>query len=729
MKRHLGFIVFFSFIICLFLGRLIIMKDAFLAGDYVLQHYPWSKIYAEAIRGFTFPFWTNTFGSGFPLMAEGQIGGFYPLNIIMFFILPFDVAYNYSIILHFILAGIFTYAYSRKLGADQWGGSLAALTFCFGSAYAGCFNNTATLRTLSWFPLVLLLMEKFLDSKRTIYIFSAALICGMQFLTGFTQMAVYSFVFYVIYLLYQFKLKHFTLKDTIKPIFIFATTACIASLPQMLLTLPLAGLSGRAEASLGFALWKSFLPPCLISTFFPSWTGYLGQQTYVGILSLLFVIYAFVNFKYFKHTKPIIVIMIIAFLCAFGKYNPLYVILLKLTHIYSFRNPSRFLFFVLFGCSILAGLGFSSFFKAKDAKPVKTATKIFMIVLGGAISAYLILKTLIILFSDNIALWLKGYVTKHIFEKPYHRYDLQSYIDKANNLCLTLKNEASFSNPHILFSLAMILTAIATAIVLYNRKYRENILKKFIFSVITLDLFVYSFYGTGFSNMQDYKRLEPSSVKILEILKSDKEIFRILPFDLLDGNMPRWVSPNANILYGLESVAVYTPLALEKYRLKLASLEVVDDSLGLLSPEDKALYEKHQLIRILNVKYVVSARTLKFDFLENVKSEGNVFLYKLKDYLPRIFFTDNISYAVEEMPLESLKIIEYKNGFANIDITAPEDGFLILSENYYPGWVAHIDGVKAKILLVNDLIQAVELTKGHHTVIFKYRPTFLLDKK
>ncbi|MBN1405133.1 MAG: hypothetical protein JW946_01285, partial [Candidatus Omnitrophica bacterium] len=419
MKKHLFFIIFFAAIVFIFLGKIIFMKEFFILGDYSLQHYPWSEAYSAAIKHFHFPFWCRYFHSGFPLMAEGQIGGFYPLNIIMFFVLPFKLAYNYSVVLHFVIAGIFAYAYTRKLGAEKWGASLSALLFCFASAYAGCFNNIATLRTLSWFPLVLLLIEYFLDTRRLHYIFIASLICGMQFLAGFMQMAIYSFAFYMIYLLYQFRLRSFSIKERIRPIIAFLMISFIVALPQVLLSVPLAQASNRTGASLGFALWKSFPLPCFLSAFFPSWLGIFAQQTYIGILSILFLIYVFVDFKRSRQIRPVVLIVAIAIFLALGKYNPLYAWFLDLIKLYSFRNPSRFLFFAMFGCSVLAGLGFSKFFQDKNEKQARLASRLFVILLAAVSGIYVMVKTMLVLFEKNIILLLHDYTAKHIFNTPY----------------------------------------------------------------------------------------------------------------------------------------------------------------------------------------------------------------------------------------------------------------------------------------------------------------------
>jgi len=53
------------------------------------------------------------------------------------------------------------------------------------------------------------------------------------------------------------------------------------------------------------------------------------------------------------------------------------------------------------------------------------------------------------------------------------------------------------------------------------------------------------------------------------------------------------------------------------------------------------------------------------------------------------------------------------------------DAFLILSEAYYPGWSAEVDGSPADVLPANHLIQAVRLPSGKHVVRFSYRSRFL----
>jgi uncharacterized membrane protein YfhO len=48
--------------------------------------------------------------------------------------------------------------------------------------------------------------------------------------------------------------------------------------------------------------------------------------------------------------------------------------------------------------------------------------------------------------------------------------------------------------------------------------------------------------------------------------------------------------------------------------------------------------------------------------------------------------------------------------------------YLFLSEIFYPGWKAFIDGQAARILRGNYLFRVVEVPKGRHTVRLEFDP-------
>jgi len=725
-KEHLGFFIFFAGIIAIFLWRLITMHGLFIAGDNLVQFYPWSKVYSGAIKGLNLPFWCRYFHSGFPIMAEGQIGGLYPVNVLMYLCLPFKIAYNYSVVLHFILAGIFTYFYTRRLGAGQWGGALAALLFCFGSAYAGCFYNIITLRTLVWFPLVLLLIDIYADSKRPAAIIACGLIAGMQFLAGFIQMAAYSFMFYMIYMMYIFRIRRVAVKERVFPILIFSILTFLITLPQLALTYGLVQVSGRSSASIGFALWRSFSPLGFLTSVFPYWLRFTGHQVYIGVFGILFLIYAIAQLKDFKQIRPIVLVGLFALFAALGKYNPLYVGLLKITGFYGFRNPSKFLFFSLFAASVLSGFGFSIFFNRPNVKLTKIVSKAFAVIMASSLAVFFASMYILRIFKENILLWMKDYVSRFIIGKPYHRYDLETYMDKIHNIYSLLINGTDLGDIFVLSSVLFVSVALITGIAISMKRYNNlRFLRLPIYCLIFIDIFTYSYYGTGFrGNIKDLGHIRPSHANILKVLRADTSLFRILPLDLKDEDMPWWTRPNANILVGLDSIAAYTPLIEKDYKEYLSSLEIVDDSLGLISPSDDALSKHYQDLRILNVKYLISARPLSHNFLEEIARQEEVILYGLKGNLPRIFFTDKLSGEISAGLTEAFNLVEYNNGIVTAELIADRDGFVVFSENYYPGWEAFIDDRPAEIILVKGLIQAVRIDRGRHKVIFKFNPKF-----
>lgn len=75
-------------------------------------------------------------------------------------------------------------------------------------------------------------------------------------------------------------------------------------------------------------------------------------------------------------------------------------------------------------------------------------------------------------------------------------------------------------------------------------------------------------------------------------------------------------------------------------------------------------------------------------------------------------------------PLDASIVAE---GTAALDISAsaPGGGFLVLTDAYYPGWQAYVDGVATPILRADYLFRAVPLPPGDHTVSFRFEPTSL----
>ena len=68
----------------------------------------------------------------------------------------------------------------------------------------------------------------------------------------------------------------------------------------------------------------------------------------------------------------------------------------------------------------------------------------------------------------------------------------------------------------------------------------------------------------------------------------------------------------------------------------------------------------------------------------------------------------------------SSQIVSYKPDEIIIKTSSGEQKLLFLSDNFYPGWKAKIDGVETEILRANYTFRAVPLISGEHYVVFYF---------
>jgi hypothetical protein len=74
-------------------------------------------------------------------------------------------------------------------------------------------------------------------------------------------------------------------------------------------------------------------------------------------------------------------------------------------------------------------------------------------------------------------------------------------------------------------------------------------------------------------------------------------------------------------------------------------------------------------------------------------------------------------------PAQDAAIVAEGNAVVDVQADAPAGGFLVLTDPYYPGWRAFVDGEEAPILRADYLFRAVALTPGSHVVRFTFAPT------
>ena len=66
--------------------------------------------------------------------------------------------------------------------------------------------------------------------------------------------------------------------------------------------------------------------------------------------------------------------------------------------------------------------------------------------------------------------------------------------------------------------------------------------------------------------------------------------------------------------------------------------------------------------------------------------------------------------------------VRRNDGALEIQAEANRNAYLVLSENFYPGWHALLDGKTIKVERADYLVVALPLSPGIHTLVYRYQP-------
>jgi hypothetical protein len=220
-------------------------------------------------------------------------------------------------------------------------------------------------------------------------------------------------------------------------------------------------------------------------------------------------------------------------------------------------------------------------------------------------------------------------------------------------------------------------------------------------------------------------------------------------------------------IFRLPSIADYEPQASRRFaelfmRMRMDAPMV---SLNQFYFYAAGLPENRPLFDLLATRYLIIDREAEDDpsvlrpALRLIAERGTVAIYKNDNALPRAFFVPRIEVMpnadvllerlasprhsprrtalVEESPADGflgsaapaggvVKIRSSRGEELVIDVDAPNDGFLYVSDQYYPGWEATVDGTPTPIQRANYAFRLVRVPAGRSTVSFRYHSAPLL---
>jgi len=70
-------------------------------------------------------------------------------------------------------------------------------------------------------------------------------------------------------------------------------------------------------------------------------------------------------------------------------------------------------------------------------------------------------------------------------------------------------------------------------------------------------------------------------------------------------------------------------------------------------------------------------------------------------------------------------VLRHEPTEVEIAVRASDPGYLVLTDNYYDGWTATIDGAPTQVFRANHTFRAVAVPAGEHTIVFRFEPRAL----
>ncbi|MFN8062356.1 MAG: YfhO family protein [Vicinamibacterales bacterium] len=252
-------------------------------------------------------------------------------------------------------------------------------------------------------------------------------------------------------------------------------------------------------------------------------------------------------------------------------------------------------------------------------------------------------------------------------------------------------------------------------------------------------------FGRGFHVLVPPAEVFPELPEI-SMLRSGGEPFRVVG---LDGALP----PNTSMAMGLSDPRGYDGMSPARIGLLLGD---VFERRGMAHTATAA--SPVAALNLLNIKYLFAPEraTLDPSRFRRVPSSAAP-LYENLDVQPRAFLVDAVAVESDERARRAIveggvdfrrvalvgaplppheapepagsadrlglaRIDAYSASAVEIATDAPGRRLLVLSDTFFPGWFASVDGAPVTIHRVNFAFRGVAVPAGGHTVRFTYRP-------
>src|SRR3989344_5048058 len=368
-------------------GQEIFATPDFGGSDIFDAEYPTKYFLSESLKHGRLPLFTSKIATGFPQMGT-ITGSFNPINLILFKFLPMPQAYNLGFALIFLTSSIFTFLFCRALNLSKIASLLAAISFSFSGIFATQIVHFTVIQTLSFFPLELYLAEIYIQNRKKYLLPLFSLAIGLQILSGFYQVVLYSLIFLAVYIFVRIffiderRFGRWTqiliLAACVLAGFLLAAVQLLPSWEFTQISTRAGGVS-REELKLFpypikhliTFIWPYLLGDPRLGTypkFSKDWGIFWENTGYLGILPLIFAFGAIIlGFRKNKYIQLFAILAAISLVLMLGKNSPTF-FLFQIPPLSFFRVPSRWIMFLVFALAILSAFGFDKLREKLETK-------------------------------------------------------------------------------------------------------------------------------------------------------------------------------------------------------------------------------------------------------------------------------------------------------------------------------------------------------------------------
>ncbi len=651
--------------------------------DTLRQMYPWKTQVVQAFREGRLPLWNPYSFSGSPLLANFQSAALYPLGI-LYLTLPQIDAWTVLVILQPLLAILFTYWYARVIGLGTLPAILSAVSFGFSGFMAVWLEYNTVGHVILWLPLMLLSIERLRDKPSARWTLALTLSNTFALLAGHPQVYAYSLAFSLVYA--WFRMKRNTFPYALLCSVLGIGIGGIQLVPGLEL-IRVAARSPHDPSSLFSNIliqpWQLLALPFpnifgnpATRTYFPSDT-FVGKVTTIGLVPLFFILSAFRR----KDTRTRFFIMATGTTLLLITANPVTYFLYRIPiPVITSSSPTLMAYLFSFSLAILSGLG--------------------------------------------LEYWMTD---KHSVRKLILR-SVEVYAVLAMLLLLTRMSAFPLFAQHTSVITKALIYAGAVSAAVIGAFWVAITKPKYLTGAVVLLILVHVFDLYVFFN-----RFNPFVPKSLVFPEHPVLTFlRTKSPDRYWGYATAGISANFSAQYGIFSPEGYDPLYpkwygqyLYSYRtgspLKQFDNATRSDAAIRSSFGDGGLSDtkKQAVLNALSVRYILdrtenasNETTFPPDVFKKAFTYNEWTIYENANAKPRAWMTEGTA-----------SIIRYEPEQVIIKTQNSSPGTLTLTDTYYPGWIADVDGAGVPIEKTDEGLRRIRVPAGAHTVTFAYKPS------